>query len=39
MPLRAVSEVYGSDNTQEKFVNDFIAAWNKAMNLDRFGLH
>jgi catalase-peroxidase len=36
--LRAVSEVYGSDNAQEKFVNDFIAAWNKVMNLDRFDL-
>lgn len=36
--LRAVSEVYASDDAKEKFVNDFIAAWNKVMNLDRFDL-
>ncbi len=36
--LRAVSEVYGSDDAQEKFVNDFVAAWNKVMNLDRYDL-
>jgi catalase-peroxidase len=36
--LRAVAEVYGCDDSQEKFVNDFIAAWNKVMNLDRFDL-
>jgi len=36
--LRAVAEVYGSDDGQEKFVRDFIAAWNKVMNLDRFDL-
>ena len=36
--LRALAEVYGSDDSQEKFVNDFIAAWNKVMNLDRFDL-
>jgi catalase-peroxidase len=36
--LRAVSEVYGSDDGQEKFVRDFVAAWNKVMNLDRFEL-
>ena len=36
--LRALSEVYGSDDAQEKFVVDFIAAWNKVMNLDRFDL-
>ncbi len=36
--LRALSEVYGSNDSQEKFVNDFIAAWNKVMNLDRFDL-
>lgn len=36
--LRAIAEFYGSDNTEEKFVKDFIAAWNKVMNLDRFEL-
>lgn len=36
--LRAVSEVYGSLDAQEKFVNNFVAAWNKVMNLDRFDL-
>ena len=34
--LRAISEVYASDDAQVKFVNDFVAAWNKVMNLDRF---
>jgi catalase-peroxidase len=34
--LRALAEVYGSSDAQEKFVQDFVAAWNKAMNLDRF---
>jgi catalase-peroxidase len=34
--LRALAEVYGSSDTQEKFVHDFVAAWNKVMNLDRF---
>ena len=34
--LRALAEVYGSKDAQEKFVNDFVAAWNKVMNLDRF---
>ena len=34
--LRALSEVYGSSDAQEKFVHDFVAAWNKVMNLDRF---
>lgn len=34
--LRAISEVYASDDAKEKFVNDFVAAWNKVMNLDRF---
>jgi catalase-peroxidase len=34
--LRALSEVYASADAKEKFVNDFIAAWNKVMNLDRF---
>ncbi len=36
--LRAVAEVYGCDDAQEAFVNDFVAAWNKVMNLDRFDL-
>ncbi len=36
--LRAIAEVYGFANSQNKFVNDFIAAWNKVMNLDRFDL-
>ena len=34
--LRAIAEVYGSADAGEKFVNDFVAAWNKVMNLDRF---
>ena len=37
--LRAISEVYASDDAQEKFVRDFVAAWDKVMNLDRFDLH
>ncbi|MEM3862200.1 MAG: catalase/peroxidase HPI [Thermoplasmatales archaeon] len=36
--LRAVSEVYGSEDGKEKFVKDFVSAWNKVMNLDRFDL-
>jgi catalase-peroxidase len=36
--LRAISEVYASDDSQQKFVNDFVAVWNKVMNLDRFDL-
>ena len=36
--LRAVAEVYGSNDGKEKFVKDFVAAWNKVMNLDRFDL-
>ena len=36
--LRAIAEVYASDDSQQKFVNDFVAAWNKVMNLDRFDL-
>ena len=36
--LRALSEVYASDDAQEKFANDFVAAWNKVMNADRFDL-
>jgi catalase-peroxidase len=34
--LRAVAEVYGSSDAQEKFIRDFVAAWTKVMNLDRF---
>jgi catalase-peroxidase len=36
--LRAIAEVYGSDDANEKFVNDFVAAWYKVMNADRFDL-
>ncbi|GAA5059635.1 catalase/peroxidase HPI [Streptomyces similanensis] len=36
--LRAVAEVYASDDAKEKFVSDFVAAWTKVMNLDRFDL-
>jgi catalase-peroxidase len=36
--LRALSEVYGSADSQEKFLHDFVAAWTKVMNLDRFDL-
>ena len=36
--LRAVAEVYGSADAQEKFVHDFVAVWSKVMNLDRFDL-
>jgi catalase-peroxidase len=36
--LRAVAEVYGSSDAQEKFVKDFVAAWTKVMNLDRFDI-
>ncbi|MFV5685470.1 catalase/peroxidase HPI [Flavobacterium sp. GB2R13] len=36
--LRAIAEVYGAVDSQEKFVKDFIAAWTKVMNLDRFDL-
>jgi catalase-peroxidase len=37
--LRALCEVYGSDDAQEKFVRDFVRAWHKVMELDRFDLH
>ncbi len=37
--LRAIAEVYGCDDAKEKFVQDFVAAWNKVMNLDRFDLN
>lgn len=36
--LRAICEVYAADDANEKFKNDFISAWNKVMNLDRFDL-
>jgi catalase-peroxidase len=36
--LRALAEVYACDDSQQKFVGDFVAAWNKVMNLDRFDL-
>ncbi len=36
--LRALAEVYGCNDGQEKFVHDFVAAWAKVMNLDRFEL-
>jgi catalase-peroxidase len=36
--LRALAEVYGCADSQPKFVNDFVAAWSKVMNLDRFDL-
>ena len=36
--LRALAEVYACDDSQEAFVRDFVAAWNKVMNADRFDL-
>jgi len=36
--LRAIAEVYGCEDSKDKFVRDFVAAWNKVMNLDRFDL-
>ena len=36
--LRALAEVYASDDAKEKFVRDFVSAWNKVMSLDRFDL-
>jgi catalase-peroxidase len=36
--LRAIAEVYASSDAQQKFVRDFVAAWDKVMNLDRFDL-
>jgi catalase-peroxidase len=36
--LRAIAEVYGCEDAKEKFVKDFVAAWTKVMNLDRFDL-
>jgi catalase-peroxidase len=36
--LRAIAEVYASNDSKDKFINDFVSAWNKVMNLDRFDL-
>ena len=36
--LRAIAEVYGSSDSKEKFISDFVAAWHKVMNLDRYDL-
>jgi catalase-peroxidase len=36
--LRALAEVYAQDDMQDRFVSDFVAAWNKVMNADRFEL-
>ena len=36
--LRSIAEVYGQDDAKERFVHDFVAAWDKVMNLDRFDL-
>ena len=36
--LRAIAEVYAYDDSQQAFVRDFVAAWDKVMNLDRFDL-
>jgi len=36
--LRAIAEVYASSDGKEKFVRDFVAAWDKVMNLDRYDL-
>jgi catalase-peroxidase len=37
--LRAIAEVYGCADGKDKFMKDFVAAWNKVMNLDRFDLN
>ena len=37
--LRAIVEVYATDENNDKFINDFIAVWNKVMNADRFDLN
>ena len=37
--LRAIAEVYAQSDSKDKFVKDFVAAWTKVMNLDRFDLH
>ena len=36
--LRAIAEAYAGDDAKEKFVNDFVSAWTKVMNLDRFDM-
>jgi catalase-peroxidase len=36
--LRAIAEVYASDGSAQKFMHDFVSAWNKVMNADRFDL-
>lgn len=36
--LRALAEFYAQDDAEEKFVRDFVAAWHKVMNLDRFDM-
>jgi catalase-peroxidase len=36
--LRAIAEVYASDDARDKFVRDFVAAWDKVMNLDRYDI-
>ena len=36
--LRAIAEIYACDDSPNKFVNDFVATWNKIMNVDRFDL-
>ena len=36
--LRALAEIYAADGADQKFVDDFVAAWDKVMNLDRFDL-
>jgi catalase-peroxidase len=36
--LRALAEVYASDDSQNKFVNDFVTAWTRVMNADRFDI-
>ena len=36
--LRAITEVYGCEDSRKRFVDDFVAAWDKVMNLDRFDL-
>ena len=37
--LRALAEVYASEDSKGKFINDFVSAWTKVMNLDRFDLN
>jgi catalase-peroxidase len=36
--LRAIAEVYAADDAKKKFIDDFVAAWDKVMSLDRFDL-